>query len=833
MFKTTFVNRILNEKQYYLWLSTIGIALVLGEIVVSVMSWILNGVVTIDYLITGLAASVLVGCVVSGLMVYLLRKSSELHLNNEQLIEIINACPIPIALNDLDHNIVMLNREFTRVYGYTIEDIPTLKDWWLKAYPDEDYRQSVEESWALRLKNMNADGTGFEPLDVQVQCNNNATKSVMATATHLGDHHSWANLIVLHDNTERASIVQDHNFLQSIIETIPVRIFWKDKNLRFLGCNTAFANDAGETSPDDIIGKLDSDLSWKDLAERYQADDRSIIQSMQSKLAYEEVQTTPEGKTIWLRTSKMPLLDTVSSETLGMLGIYENITHQKEIENALWLTKTLVDKSQTAFFHLSPTGVILYANEYACNMLDYTHDKLIGKQAWDLDSAFTETGWTQLWNKLRNNGIVNFETQYLRKNGLQRDIDVTCHYISYKGQEYNFVVVLNISDRKKVERTLRQKEAYQRALLDNFPFNVWLKDTDSRFLAVNQTLTETLGYSDKDSLIGKDDFDIATSDVAEHYRNDDIEVMTSRQQKIVEEVFKGTTRDNWMETFKAPAIDETGVLLGTVGFSRDITDRKAIEAELQIAAVAFESQESIIITDANSVILKINQSFTRMTGYTEEEAIGQNMHLLKSGVQDSSFYAEMWKTIHNTGSWHGEIWNRRKSGEIYPEWLTITAVKDKNGTITNYVGTMLDITARKAIERKTLHLAHHDALTDLPNRTLLTDRLNQALAHVRRENTMLALMFLDLDKFKPVNDILGHDIGDLLLIEVAERLLSCVRRESDTVSRVGGDEFVVLLARIEHEGDAEIIAQNILNALPLTSPLIFFIIALISRAVSG
>jgi diguanylate cyclase (GGDEF)-like protein/PAS domain S-box-containing protein len=256
-----------------------------------------------------------------------------------------------------------------------------------------------------------------------------------------------------------------------------------------------------------------------------------------------------------------------------------------------------------------------------------------------------------------------------------------------------------------------------------------------------------------------------------------------------------------------------GELLGTVGFSRNISERKTIEAELRVAAIAFESQGGMIITDANNIILKINQSFMQMTGYTEKEAVGQKMHLLKSGIQVTSFYAEMWCSINNTGSWQGETWNRRENGEIYPEWLTITAVMDKDGMITHYVGTMLDITARKEIEHKIQHLAHHDALTDLPNRTLLTDRLNQALAQVRRQDNMLALMFLDLDKFKPVNDILGYDIGDLLLKEVAGRLISCVKRQSDTVSRLGGDEFVILLAGIENKEDVKIIAQNILDEL--------------------
>ena len=245
----------------------------------------------------------------------------------------------------------------------------------------------------------------------------------------------------------------------------------------------------------------------------------------------------------------------------------------------------------------------------------------------------------------------------------------------------------------------------------------------------------------------------------------------------------------------------------------DVSERKQIETELRIAATAFESQEGMIITDANSKILKINHSFTRITGFSSEEALGQKMTLLKSGMHDATFYSAMWDSIKSTGSWQGEIWNRRKNGDIYPEWLTITAVKDANEIVTHYVGTMIDITARKAIEERVHHLAHYDVLTDLPNRALLTDRLHQALAQVRRDKTKLALMFLDLDNFKPVNDSLGHEIGDLLLQKVAVRLKHCVKRESDTVSRIGGDEFVIILSHIEAEQDAKAVAEHIVKAI--------------------
>lgn len=816
MFEKNVLARIQNIKKHYLWLLTIILSLVITEVVVSVMSLIFNGTVTTNYIITGMVASILVASVVCGIIIFFLNKLSELKRDNTHLVEIINACPIPIAINDIAHNIVMLNREFTKTYGYTVDDIPTLEDWWPKAYPDEDYRQSIIESWGQQLKKVNEDGREFAPLEVKIQCKNGETKLVMATVTPLGNRHKSVNLVVLYDVTERTSITEQitasHNILQSVIETLPVRVFWKDKSLRYLGGNTAFANDAGETSPTNIIGKLDSELAWKDQSELYQSDDHNVMQSKQAKLAFEEPQTTPNGDMIWLRTSKLPLFDTTGT-ILGILGIYEDITKQKKIEDMLWLSQTFLDKSKTAFFRLSPTGQVQYVNEYACHSLGYSKDELIGMYPWEFDPDFSASAWPILWDNLLKDEVINSESRHQRKDGTIYDIDITAHYITFNGEEFSFTFVQDISDRKKTEKALRQKEGYQRALIDSFPFEVWLKDTESHFLAVNQKFCDTFKSPSKEYLVGKTDFDITSPELAESYRKDDLDVMSSRQNKMIEEVVKDPLNTKWVETYKAPVIDETGALLGTVGFFRDITDRKIAEAELRIAAIAFESQEGMIITDASSTILKINQAFTRITGFTEQEAIGQKMKLLKSGVHDALFYKNMWESIHNLGSWQGEIWNRRKNGEVYPEWLTITAVNNKDEVTTHYVGSMIDITTRKAIEQQVQHLAHHDPLTDLPNRALLKDRLHQALAQARRDSEMLAIMYLDLDDFKPVNDSLGHDVGDMLLKEVAIRLLTCVKRESDTVSRVGGDEFVILITGIERTNDAEIVAQNILNSL--------------------
>jgi diguanylate cyclase (GGDEF)-like protein/PAS domain S-box-containing protein len=245
--------------------------------------------------------------------------------------------------------------------------------------------------------------------------------------------------------------------------------------------------------------------------------------------------------------------------------------------------------------------------------------------------------------------------------------------------------------------------------------------------------------------------------------------------------------------------------------------RRQAENELKIAATAFESQEGMIVTNANKLILRVNNAFTKITGYSALEAVGQSPRFISSGRQDHTFYQEMWGSVDNLGAWEGEIWNRRKNGEVYPEHLTITAVKNDDGVVTNYVATLTDITQSKAASDEIKNLAFYDPLTQLPNRRLLLDRLMQAAAASQRSKQIGALLFLDLDHFKTLNDTLGHDVGDMLLQEVAARLTSCVR-ETDTVARIGGDEFVLLLEDLNEQALAaaaqtETVAEKIIYAL--------------------
>ncbi len=241
----------------------------------------------------------------------------------------------------------------------------------------------------------------------------------------------------------------------------------------------------------------------------------------------------------------------------------------------------------------------------------------------------------------------------------------------------------------------------------------------------------------------------------------------------------------------------------------DLSQQKESEREIRLAATVMDTVPSaIMVADHDANIRLINPAFTAITGYSAEEALGRNPNILKSGKQSKEFYAEMWRSIREEGRWSGEIWNRRKNGEIYPEWLIINTMRDDDGEVSYYVSTFLDITDQKKMEDQLRHNASHDALTGLPNRVLLYDRLDHSLSRARRNGFVVGVLFVDIDGFKPVNDTHGHDAGDALLQQIAVRLRGC-GRDSDTVARVGGDEFVMVVES-NTERDVLAIAEKVL-----------------------
>ncbi len=262
-----------------------------------------------------------------------------------------------------------------------------------------------------------------------------------------------------------------------------------------------------------------------------------------------------------------------------------------------------------------------------------------------------------------------------------------------------------------------------------------------------------------------------------------------------------------------PDIGKSGDVIGVYILASDVTAIKNAENELKLAAsVYYNLKEGVLITDPNGHILSVNKAFTEITGFSANEAIGKNPNILKSFRHSPEFYCNMWRAIESNGKWSGEIWNRRKNGEVYLEWLTITRISGQEGAVVRYVAVFGDIAGARAGNERLMHLAFYDVLTDLPNRALLMERLEQMVSRIDREPRLLAVMFLDLDGFKLINDSFGHKVGDELLRAVAKALCALVR-QSDTVARLGGDEFVILLDNPQNEHEIANIAQRVITAI--------------------
>ncbi len=379
--------------------------------------------------------------------------------------------------------------------------------------------------------------------------------------------------------------------------------------------------------------------------------------------------------------------------------------------------------------------------------------------------------------------------------------------------------VQDITTHKLISDALGQAKQQMDSIVSNIPAMVFLKRaSDLRFELFNRAGEELLGYSTQD-LLGKNDYDLFPREQADFFLAQDRLVLASENVVEIpeERITTASGEVRYLYTRKVALRDAQNVPTHLLGISVDITERKKAEAELRIAAVAFESQEGMMITDAQGVILRVNQAFTELTGYSAEEAVGQTPHMLQSGRHSDDFYHAMWETIRVTGGWSGEVWDMNKNGEVYPKWLTISAVRDDAGAVTHYIGAQYDISERKQSEEKINQLAFYDQLTGLPNRTLLQDRLRQSITNCARSGVYGALLFLDLDKFKTLNDSLGHDMGDQLLRQVAMRLTHCVRA-GDTVARLGGDEFVLVLGSLssnarEAAQQIEVVGEKILAEL--------------------
>ena len=477
----------------------------------------------------------------------------------------------------------------------------------------------------------------------------------------------------------------------------------------------------------------------------------------------------------------------------------------------------LQDVPSVAVQGYGPDGTTRYWNKASEQLYGYAAAEAIGCNLLDLIiPPEMHQGIREAMRQMFETGhpIPAGELSLMRKDGSRVEVFSSHAHVQVPGQAPEmFCVDIDLTERKRMEDAVRRNGDQYRAIIQASFDGFWITDNSGRILDANESICRILGYSREELLrlgIADIEADESPEETAAHIR----EMVATGHVRFEA---RHRRKDGVVINVEVSVLYVAAIGERFFAFVRDITERKRAEADLRIAATAFESHEGMFIADDRSVIVRVNRAFVEITGYTADEAIGQTPRLLSSGRHDAAFYQAMQDSIACSGVWQGEIWNRRKNGEVYPQWLTITAVKNAQGDVTHYVSTLTDITQRKTAEDEIRNLAFYDPLTRLPNRRLLLDRLKQALASSTRSGRYGALLFIDLDNFKTLNDTLGHDIGDLLLQQVGQRLATCVR-EGDTVARLGGDEFVVMLEDLsetlqEAATQAETVGEKILVTL--------------------
>lgn len=370
----------------------------------------------------------------------------------------------------------------------------------------------------------------------------------------------------------------------------------------------------------------------------------------------------------------------------------------------------------------------------------------------------------------------------------------------------------------ELARSCRQKESEKRgadpcldmvnlqSFIDSFEEHIWMKNLAGIYTICNCSVEKAWELS-RHEIVGKTDNQLFGDEIAQIFLNGDQLAIQSGTPIVVAECLdNGETQGHcWLETLKLPAYGQKGELLGVIGMTRNISKHKAVEEQLTLATNAFKnSDEGVVITDKHGIIRDVNGAFFEITGFSREELIGENPRIFKSGRHDNVFYESFWQVLLSTGKWHGEVWNRRKNGAIFPQHLTISTIYDEFDEIRYFVAVFADISAQKHNEAQLVHLAYFDPLTHLPNRMKLITQLKQEVRQAKRTNSTLAVIYIDIDLFMHINDSFGHSIGDQILITLATRLRT-VLGEEQLLSRNGGDEFVVVVNKLNHSDDLDIL----------------------------
>ena len=737
-------------------------------------------------------------------------RESEAHLAETQRIAHLGHCDW-----DMTSNTRYFSEETLKILGWPLENHLVSNEKFVNiVHPDD--RKIIQNAVAQTIKFNKPYDTEF-----RISRPNGTIRYLHALSELFRDEngkpsHFFGTVL---DITERKQVEKELHestqTLSAILNAATDSIVMTELDTTCVMINPAGAARLGRTV-DEVVDQHLCELVAPEVAASRSAMVEQVIHTKQPMIFEDE-----EREDLWFEHSVYPVLDD-SGSVIRIAVVSRDITQRKQIEEALKkerdFTNAVISAAASLVLVLDRLGRIVRFNNTCEKLTGYTFEEVKKHYIWDCFLSEENIEICKEYFKnlvVTNRPALRHEIYWVTKNKTHRLIDWSHALLPNDKNEIEYVIGtgIDITERKQAEEALAHTLAEQKVILDNSLVGIAFINEERLFVRVNRKLEEMCGYAENE-LNGHTTEILYSS--SEDYNNvgfQNYPLIKKGATYEMEHLMRRKDGTSFWCRLKVKVIDPNALSNGYIWNLEDVTEKRRAEENQRLAATVFEtSTEGILVTDADNHIIMVNPAFTVITGYTLDEVVGKDPNLLNSGHHNASFYQEMWKSLVKTGKWQGELWNRRKNGEVYVEWVSMVVIRDASDTIVQYVAVFSDITKRKQTEKLIWHQAHYDALTELPNRTLFSDRLTHAVQTAKRQQEQLAVMFIDLDRFKWVNDTLGHKAGDQLLKEAAQRLIACVR-EYDTVARLGGDEFTVILGQIESMLNLKTIAERILNNL--------------------
>lgn len=577
-----------------------------------------------------------------------------------------------------------------------------------------------------------------------------------------------------------------------LLDSINLPIFYKNSEHKFVGCNKAFENSFRNF-------KLQAIEELKEFRTTCTKEIELTYDNEIKKSTIVNFTNYLDGSVGILfdnsemKSDKMALLKKKESLELVLKGSREGYWEWDVKSDALSLSKRAKEILGYKEHEKAPDNITDWMNLVESYDIAKTNEALSlhvrGESEFIDVEHRLKTSEQELWVNFRGKGVYNSKNEVTKVYGTLRDIS-----------------------KEKIEliSLTKQRDLFT-TFMDNLPALGFIKDKQGRYIYINSFYQKLLGFK---TWKGKKTEEIFNKEISKSIKESDREAFYEGKHKHEEYILNEEGVKKLFETYKFPIDSEQDKVL--CGFGLDITKEKIYQEKIELYSKIFDNtNEAILLTDEKGIIIAINNAFKDITGYSEKEIIGKNPKIRQSGKHDKAFYINLWKNLLTKGSWTGEMFNKHKDGTISPELMNISTIKNEKDKITNFVGIFQSIERQKLVESQLKKMAHYDALTNLPNRTLFYDRLDKAIQRADRDKTILSIIFVDLDDFKIINDTLGHSSGDIVLSEVARRLTHIVR-DSDTVARLGGDEFVVILEKVSQLSDVSYIADKIITEIKLT-----------------